>query len=240
MGIFTSVLDYAKPAYAAYDSALTSYNTDAVAYNEAVDAYNTALEANEELPVVMERPCAPTMPTAITGVTFVNDMTEDADTLILTATTALVEYVQQNADTTAENDAKRFGYVMSANEYAADTDFDADTAHAGHVFGRLGQGETNMPGMISPWKWNTDTVSEFQYMMISIFPNRGTDYGTAGALGAAQKVDIEISSAALSMTSGFEIPSASATAVTALTDKDAATSLVLSAVALAAAVASLY
>jgi len=172
MGIFTTALAYAKPAYASYDAALTTFNTDAAAYNEAVEAYNTALEAKEkELPVVMERPCPPTKPGAVAGVTFEMDMTEDVSTNILTATTSIVEYIQQNADTTALNDAKRFGYVMSANEYLAATEFDSATAHAGHVFGRLGQGKWNMPGMYSPWKWNTDSASEFQYMMISVFPN---------------------------------------------------------------------
>lgn len=97
----------------------------------------------------------------------------------------------------------------------------------------------NMPGTLSPWKWETDEDS-IQWMMISIFPDNGEDYGTAGALAEGQTIDIEISSAALSITDGFEMPSASATAALALTDKDAAQALVFSAVALAAAVASLY
>jgi len=78
--------------------------------------------------------------------------------------------------------------------------------------------------------------------MVSIFPEDGTAYNGVGvgALLADESIDIEISSAALSITDGFELPSASATAALALTDKDAAQALVFSAVALAAAVASLY
>jgi len=156
MGIFTTVLDYAKPAYAAYDSALTTFNTDAAAYNDAVAAYNTALtDTPKELPVVMERPCPPTKPAAITGFEIVMDDTVDMSTAIETKTTGIAEYVQQNGDTTKINDAKRFGYVMSADVYEEDEAFVSATAHAGHVFGRLGQGKMNMPGTVSPWKWFT-------------------------------------------------------------------------------------
>lgn len=118
MGIFTTALAYAMPAYASYDSALTTFNTDAAAYNDAVAAYNTALtDTPKELPVVMERPCPPTKPAAIAGVEFIMDDTVDVAAEIVDAPTAIVQYIQQNGDTTKINDAKRYGYVMSAADY---------------------------------------------------------------------------------------------------------------------------
>jgi len=91
MGIFTTALAYAMPAYASYDSALTTFNTDAAAYNDAVAAYNTALtDTPNELPVVMERPCPPTKPGVINQVEIVMDDAINVATSIDDETTAIV------------------------------------------------------------------------------------------------------------------------------------------------------
>lgn len=241
-----------EPVYSGYGNALSSYNTDATAYNTAVTAYNTALTAKEkELPKVPVRPCPPSAPAAFTGFDIYTDKTSGQLTTLLTATAntkPFVAYVQQdNGGTVQINDSKRFGYVMTSKVYdhtTATNKVFAESAEAGHVFGRLGQGEMNMPGKAAPWKWVVGNA-DIQHMMVSIFPednytfNAGTSAAFKEFVTGTDLISVGMSSRAYSLSDGFAAPTATG-AETALTAMTGAKSLAFSAVALAAAVASLY
>lgn len=82
-------------------------------------------------------------------------------------------------------------------------------------------------------------------MQVSIFPedgfafNGGSAIGSEVAFSASMDITLDISSAAISYTEGFKAPTASGSPMD-LEEMDAASALLFSAVAAAAAVASLY
>lgn len=62
----------------------------------------------------------------------------------------------------------RIGYLTPTADTSAITT--AASAYAGHVFGRLGQGEKTMPGNQKPFYWGAIVGTYIPGMMISFFP----------------------------------------------------------------------
>lgn len=65
----------------------------------------------------------------------------------------------------------RMGFMSVATELVSEQpDITAATGYAGRVFGRLGQGDDNLPGMTKPFTWMESGSTDRVGMMISFFP----------------------------------------------------------------------
>lgn len=69
----------------------------------------------------------------------------------------------------------RIGYLAPSGDMSVGAPT-LDTT-AGHVFGRLGQGENTMPGKYAPFLWAASQASYRAGMLISFFPEAEADTG---------------------------------------------------------------
>jgi hypothetical protein len=79
--------------------------------------------------------------------------------------------------------ATRKGFLASTPDASGTTVTDV-----GHVFGRLGEGNLNMPGVSLPFYWGDSNAANAPGIMISVFPNIDAD---AGLNTASSKIEIE-------------------------------------------------
>jgi hypothetical protein len=71
----------------------------------------------------------------------------------------------------------KWGYLQATDDTTS-TVTSTTAKHAGKSFGRLGQADSTMPDMISPWKWDhTAATTNTATMMISFFPSTSADLG---------------------------------------------------------------
>jgi hypothetical protein len=59
---------------------------------------------------------------------------------------------------------------------------------AGHVFGRLGEGNGNYPGVSAPFYWGAVVNTNTPSILVSLFPDSDSD---AGLNSATEKIIIE-------------------------------------------------
>jgi len=145
--------------------------------------------------VIPARPERPTKPYAYMGVT--PDLSKFVGTSAVTWKLKASEALG-NAALQVSNDfdatpavtaafANKLGYLIATNDTTATT-----VQSTGHVFGRLGQSDMNMPTVIKPYYWgNVTGVSAV--LMLGIYPGDSSDTGLADA---AKKIIIENKGAA--------------------------------------------
>lgn len=78
----------------------------------------------------------------------------------------------------------RKGYLSSTGDNSG-----TDTSNVGHVFGRLGEGNANMPGVSAPFYWGESVATGLKPgIMVSLFPQGDSDPGLDSS---AKKIVIE-------------------------------------------------
>lgn len=95
--------------------------------------------------------------------------------------------------------ATRKGYLSSTGDNSS-----TDTTNVGHVFGRLGEGNANMPGVSAPFYWGTVEAAKKPGIMVSLFPQGDSDQGLDSS---AKKIIIEAKSYAFASLASFDVPS---------------------------------
>lgn len=164
--------------YDEYSDRVDDYNKLAKTYNDAFEAVKT-----DNTVVVPDLPCPPTLPSNGNEIVFESDKQyfDDATqqgALNGSITKDTIYYVPLNAakivSGKAKYDARRFGNLYT-NAVAPTTftapaaEYDATAWSVGHVYGRLGQGDNNMPGMVDAWRYDSTDVA-LPIMNVSIFP----------------------------------------------------------------------
>lgn len=212
-GVMTAV-------YAEYSDKVDDYNKLAEAYN---DKYQAALKDNTvEVPGI---PCPPTLPSNAVELKFESDKSKISTTLQQDALNTdmdkdtiyyvPLDVVGVDAPAKAKYDARRLGNLYT--NAVAPTDFSSPAAEydatawaVGHVYGRLGQGEKNMPGESDAWRYDSDD-SALPIMNVSIFPEQG--FGS-DAFGAEDKIEITATEASFTTEPYAAAKSTAAEAVT--------------------------
>lgn len=183
-------------SYSAYNNALAGSNAAVAAYNTAItaekarvgDFFKAIFEAPVKIPA---RPCPPTQPGAWMGPMIWYNLTG-----ALTGTDGAAKTAEQAARAGAvvnqgSNAMKtNSGFVRVSSD---STVYNATTlAVSGHTFGLAGQGAATMPGTNNAYWNNPGQASKTSGMMVSIFPNDGTQ----AALTAGQGVVLTVKSVA--------------------------------------------
>lgn len=78
--------------------------------------------------------------------------------------------------------ANRIGYLIANNDVAKDA-----VQNCGHVFGRLGQSDVNMPGEAAPVYFG-DTTGSAATLILGVYPKNSNE---AGITATDKKIEIE-------------------------------------------------
>lgn len=145
-----------KELYAGYGTELAAYETEATTYNKAADGYNEEVKAQEldkPTTLVPRRPCPPSKIDVAWAGLLVD--TENFATDAYPTAGGLEARPTDSADA-AKN---RVGQLATQAAWVFGTDAAMDTSDitVAHVFGRLGQGEGNKPG-VAPFQWTDATT----------------------------------------------------------------------------------
>jgi hypothetical protein len=191
-----------KSEFNDYNAALGSYNTLKTAYNSAIDTEKKRLAdffaaAFTPATSIPQRPCPPTQPRAYVGPYL------DKAITTFPATNTDNKYFASIPNNLGK--AKK-GYYASSSDTAVLTA--ASLTYSGKVFGRLGQGKGNMPG-VAPFYWNYAVAATKPTIVVSIFPETETDVGLDTA---AKFVKIEATAIAWEDNANFGAPAQPAAA----------------------------
>jgi hypothetical protein len=117
-------------------------------------------------------------------------------------------------DVTVASMRNRMGFMsVAAESSATETAITSTIGYAGRVFGRLGQGDDNLPGSLAPFSWKDAVATEFTGMMISFFPYESTETGMAVAAAATKVIKMEVEPKAWgTMASELKAPSSPSSA----------------------------
>jgi len=174
-GLYLGAVAAASAAAAAWDAEVVSFNTEAATYNKAATAYNDEVKAQEldkPTTAVPTRPCPPSALPALGAPAF--DLVAPSGQYDPTVDTGiLVRSFTDGLDSDQAAQSRKIGYLATAGTYAdnaAVADYDDTDMPAGHVYGRLGQGKNNMPGVMAPWSYEQDANASDAIMYISVLP----------------------------------------------------------------------
>lgn len=161
-------------AEAVMETVYTEYSGRVDDYNDLAKKYNDAYELakTDNTAVVPDLPCPPTLPTngnkldfkALTT-NYKTDLQQSAlngsikkDTIYYVP----LDTTDVGSSSDAKYDARRLGnlYTNAVEPATFTSSADAfdptDNWSVGHVYGRLGQGEMNMPGESDAWKFDSN------------------------------------------------------------------------------------
>jgi len=205
-----AVADF-NTAKSTFSTSLTAYDAKVKERNAVIAAPDSATDATGELGakvVIPDTPCPPNLPYNL-GFSKVEQPAHAASYAIDVSTAtnwetpklgkgASLKFVSSAANDNAIRDLS-FGmgslYTTKndSNTCASGAMTDACKVDVGHVFGRLGQGDRNMPGIMEPYlQWNVAAASKtgIPGMYVGVFPMTNKFTMASGA-----KIEIEASSA---------------------------------------------
>lgn len=156
---------------------------------------------------VPEKPCPPERPFAYSGPILKIKEAVDGTTWtsIVSGTSKDAFLAYSTTNMPAEAFSSRKGYLSSTGDNSG-----TDTSNVGHVFGRLGEGNANMPGVSAPFYWGAVKTTDKPGIMVALFPQGDSDPGLDSA---AKKIVIEGKGQDFAALTLFAVPTQPAAAV---------------------------
>jgi len=155
----------------AFEGLVTPYNTAVTDENERVDGFlGGAFSGATEIP---ERPCAPTVPAAYSGLVFDGAQTTAFASYVAADKTAKKAVPSANAGIAVGTYTQASGFLQGSTNDAIPDSTTAEIANVGHIFGRFGQGPATTPSASAEaFQWTAPGAAHD--LLISILPYDAT------------------------------------------------------------------